>query len=239
MEQMISTAPAVMTAERKPLRVYVAGSSTGLELHRAKAFMDAARERGMVVTHDWPKLVLDRLQSVGLDANQGMTRQERTGVALDCIRGVMECEVCVVLVPSHGSPTIGAWFEADRALSMGKLVLWVGDEERSVFSALCAFTARDIDEARAAQDFGAYESEEDDGDEGKPSETTTDKTVEASQVARDEERDAIADWIDLGATNLGSDHMSESQTAFYAGMMEQLAENIRAGLYRSRTERAS
>lgn len=119
MEQMISTAPAVMTAERKPLRVYVAGSSTGLELHRAKAFMDALRERGIVVTHDWPKLVLDRMQSVGLDANQGMTRAERTGVALDCLRGVMEC------------------------------VMWVGDEERSVFSCLCAFTARDIDEAFA------------------------------------------------------------------------------------------
>jgi hypothetical protein len=149
MEQMISTAPAVMTAERKPLRVYVAGSSTGLELHRVKAFMDALRERGMVVTHDWPKLVLDRMQSVGLGANQGMTRQERTGIALDCIRGVMECEVCVVLVPSHSCPTIGAWFEADRALTLGKLVVWVGDEERSVFSCLCAFVARDIDEAFA------------------------------------------------------------------------------------------
>lgn len=81
--------------------------------------------------------------------------------------------------------------------------------------------------ARAAKDFGAYESEDDDGVEGKPSETVTDATADATQVARDEERDAIADWIDLG-------HMPESQSAFYAGMMEQLSENIRAGLYRSR-----
>ena len=33
----------------------------------------------------------------------------RTGVALDCIRGVMECEVCVVLVPSRHAPTIGEY----------------------------------------------------------------------------------------------------------------------------------
>lgn len=64
-------------------------------------------------------------------------------------------------------------------------------------------------------------------------ETAADVTSDVSQAVRDEERDAIADWIDLGAENLGSDHMPESQSAFYAGMMEQLSENIRAGLYRS------
>ena len=57
--------------------------------------------------------------------------------------------MCVVLVPSRHAPTIGAYFEADRALTLGKLVIWVGDEERSVFSALCAFTAPDDEGAFA------------------------------------------------------------------------------------------
>ena len=67
----------------------------------------------------------------------------------------------------------------------------------------------------------------------------TAETANASQVARAEEREAIATYIELGSAHLGSAHVSESQAAFYSGMMDELAEHIREGLHLPESDRAT
>lgn len=64
-------------------------------------------------------------------------------------------------------------------------------------------------------------------------------SVETSptDAARAEEREAIAAYIELGSANLGSAQVSESQTAFYSGMMDELAQHIREGLHLPESDR--
>jgi nucleoside 2-deoxyribosyltransferase len=123
-------------------RVYVAGSSR--ELERAERVIAEAQRRGFIVTQDWPAAV----RAAGA-SNEGLTHEQRTSAARECMRGVHTADAVVLLVPAAGVETIGAWFELGYAVSRGLRVFAstpAGREESTVFLALHAVSTLSSDQ---------------------------------------------------------------------------------------------
>lgn len=123
---------ASKSAEPTPIRVYIAGAAN--EAERVTLFAECAKMcANITTTLEWWDFTLDAERA-------SPTRQQRVQQALARLEGVRACEVLLLLVPDFGNDGFEAFFEADRALSQGKHVVWVGDTERSIFSSLCAYT---------------------------------------------------------------------------------------------------
>jgi hypothetical protein len=121
------------------MKVYVAGASA--EILRAEAFVKRLRAAGFEITFDWPAMI----RSVG-SANGGLTDDQRNDASYHALAGVDECEVLVLLVPEK--PSIGCWVELGYAFQgCIDTLLYVGDPERTIFSALTRHVVATDDQA--------------------------------------------------------------------------------------------
>jgi nucleoside 2-deoxyribosyltransferase len=114
------------------VRVYVAGSSGQIE--RAKSAIAALRERGHIVTHDWPVLV----ERVGSANPPDASSADRTDWATDDLKGVHDADVFWLLMPSTDG--FGAAVELGYALAHGRpVVVSGGTPSRSIFTELATW----------------------------------------------------------------------------------------------------
>lgn len=119
------------------IKVYVAGASA--EIERCEAFIKRLRDAGFEITFDWPAMV----RSVG-SANGGLTDAQREDAAQATLQGVVDSDWLVLLQPRL--PSIGCWVELGVGHMSGTSLLFVGDPERTIFSALARVVASE-DEA--------------------------------------------------------------------------------------------
>lgn len=120
------------------MRIYVAGASA--EILRAEAFVKRLRDAGFEITFDWPAMI----RSVG-SANGGLTDDQRNDASYHALAGVDECDVLVLLVPSVASS--GCWLETGYAFGSQRDIIYVGDPERTIFSALTRHVVATDDQA--------------------------------------------------------------------------------------------
>lgn len=100
------------------MKIYVAASSK--ERPRYRRFLRALEVIGVGVTYNWSEH-FDRVTLDGrvpTDADLNVAEEE-------CKRGIDECEVFVMLVPT--TPSRGAWFELGYASRGGKKTVSIGD----------------------------------------------------------------------------------------------------------------
>lgn len=102
---------AVMTP--RPQRVYVAAAAS--EWRRARAAIDAIREAGHIVAHDWTRDE-EQWQLHGLGGECAHTRErERRDVAQQRAQSIHACEVFVLLAPIENPNYLGCWIEYGMA----------------------------------------------------------------------------------------------------------------------------
>lgn len=100
------------------MKVYVAGASSDIE--RAEAVMAKLREHGIEVTSTWPEVI----RKVGGANPPQMVQLERKKVSVQDLLEVEQAHVLLVLQPSLGKTTIGAYVEMGFAFSRTKWILW-------------------------------------------------------------------------------------------------------------------
>lgn len=121
------------------MKLYVAGASA--EIARAEAFIAKLRAHGFEITFDWPA----HIRGVGA-SNEGVDYDECVRSAKADIKGVLDAEWFVLLEPEQAK-TIGAWVEIGVALHAVIPVLWVGEGDRTIFSALATMSVSDDENA--------------------------------------------------------------------------------------------
>lgn len=134
------------------MRIYVAGAST--LAHLARDAMDAARERGHEITHDWTQGLA--LRSYGCDRE--LTSRDAQAVYEACRDGIEGADAVLMLAPPPSHPTIGAWIELGIADALEKILAIVGPGHRD--SAL-AWRATSFEGVRDALEWleGEHESQ--------------------------------------------------------------------------------
>ena len=103
-----------------PLRLYVAASSQERARYRHAV-------RGLDLTHDW-EAHFDRHDAALAEGDVAEADRLFGESMLMCLRGVVECDLFVMLVPT--TPTRGAWFEAGVARGLGRPMISIGDASR-------------------------------------------------------------------------------------------------------------
>jgi nucleoside 2-deoxyribosyltransferase len=94
----------------KTLKVYVAGSSKQLE--RAADAMGQIKAAGHYITHNWVRSI----EEAGAANPPETTPAQRNQWALECLRGVYECDVLLLLVTNEAE-SFGMPFEMGFAYS--------------------------------------------------------------------------------------------------------------------------
>ena len=126
-------------------KVYVAASSR--ELERAEAAIQALKDLGHTVTHEWPPLV----RAVGEANPQGATDDMRYHWAFEDLAGVAAADVFWLLMPY--SEGFGAGVELGYAIASFTPVVVSGPHKRSIFAA-CAETVYNTDLDALKAEFG-------------------------------------------------------------------------------------
>lgn len=102
-----------MTTTKPKPKLYVAGASS--EIERAERVILLLSE-SFEITHDWTKI----MRAKGPEAQ--LTDEElRVELQRDYTDGVDPAEVLLVLIPSDGHTSTGAWFETSRAIAANQL----------------------------------------------------------------------------------------------------------------------
>lgn len=111
-------------------RIYVAGSSAQLE--RARAAMDALKERGYLVAHDW----VTEVEKVGSANPPDAPMAKQAAWAREDLQGVLFADYLWLLMPAEEG--WGAAVELGYALANSVPVIISGLHNRSIFSSLAA-----------------------------------------------------------------------------------------------------
>ena len=107
------------------MKAYVAASQ--YDLHRARWAMDELRLAGIDITHDWT-------QEVESNAGKTITDDECREAALNDYKGVVNCDVLLVLTPVRRDWGCAMWTELGIALDRHRRIVVVGPQRnRNIF----------------------------------------------------------------------------------------------------------
>lgn len=138
---MARRAPCVGTGLRdgwSVVIVYVSGASS--ELERAEAFIAECRRAGIMISLDWTAFF--RRQAAG-------ERVEPAECVAADVRGVMDADALVVLLPTDGRTSRGLWVEVGVAIAEGTEIVWVGEEGTAdIWGCLGTWVADDAEALR-------------------------------------------------------------------------------------------
>lgn len=115
----------LMRARRRPLRVYVAGSSH--ELSRVHLAMAAVRTFGHVVTHDWT-IPIEAVRAMGIEEHDTGPDNARSYAEADLL-GIERSDVVWMLAPT--TPTVGFWVELGYAIRARQPIVISGPSMRT------------------------------------------------------------------------------------------------------------
>lgn len=101
--------------------------------------MNAVRDLGYSVTHDWVSIIEDRGSANPTDA----TVEQRKAWAKDDLAGVEAADVLWLLMPAEGG--LGQFWEAGYAQALRKPIVVSGCYERTIFTAGCRCYTTDHD----------------------------------------------------------------------------------------------
>jgi nucleoside 2-deoxyribosyltransferase len=120
------------------MKIYVCGGSA--ELAVVSAWMDALRDAGHEITHDWTEVVRAEGEGNPRDA----THAQRSAWAEADLQGIGTADLVWGILPTTSS--FGCAFELGYAVALGKQVIVSGDWRRSIFScrALLRFETHNI-----------------------------------------------------------------------------------------------
>lgn len=105
------------------VKVYVATAFTQVEL--ARTWMDALRQHGITISHDWSEFEKENKQG---ELNQPLEDQYK--FSRNDLQGVADADIVWLLSPAAGGT--GCWVEYGYALALGKPVI-VSGSRRSIF----------------------------------------------------------------------------------------------------------
>lgn len=109
-------------------KVYVAGASK--EIDRAKQAIASLEERSIVVTSSWPKVI----GSVGAPNPTDATIEQYTEWALRDLSEVDEANYLLLLLPSKGVETVGAYVELGYSFKGRQQVIVTAGRHRPIFT---------------------------------------------------------------------------------------------------------
>lgn len=109
------------------MKIYVAASSSLVELQRAIEVRDKLIAKGHTITEDWPSIVSANVAK-GRAPNQ-LSPEERRAVADADYAGVASADRVILLVPRPPALTKGAWWEGGVADALNIPVIAAGRPE--------------------------------------------------------------------------------------------------------------
>lgn len=122
------------------MRIYVSGSS--LELPIARALIDALRNRGHEIAHDWPSVI----DAAGGRANPADVSDDQKDAWVSAeLVAINTCDLYVMLAPAEPTLTGGAFVELGYAHACGKTIHVIGRWE-SIFNILAEDAHHNIGE---------------------------------------------------------------------------------------------
>ena len=120
--------------------VYVGGASR--ELERVERFIARVKAAGHTITFDWTVGVRMALWMPRQRHESPMAASNRAAIWSDCINGVSEAAVCVVLAPASAE-TRGMWAEIGVRHACGGEAIYVGHDDDSIATSMMTVVADD------------------------------------------------------------------------------------------------